>query len=73
MFIKVKVQASYKNEKIQKKSEDHFVISVKEPPERNLANNRVCQIIALNFKVNRSAVRIVNGHHSPSKILSVNI
>ena len=73
MFIKVKVQASAKTEKIQKKSEDHFVVSVKEPPERNLANNRVCQIIALNFKVNRSAVRIINGHHSPSKILSVNI
>jgi uncharacterized protein YggU (UPF0235/DUF167 family) len=73
MFIKVRIQPSSKIEKIQKKSDDHFILKVKEPPERNLANNRICEIIALNFNIKRSAVRIVSGHHSPSKILSVNI
>jgi len=71
MFIKVKVQAGARKEKIEKKSDDHFIISVKEPAERNLANNRICEIIALNFNVPRKAVRIINGHQSPSKILSV--
>ena len=73
MFIKVRVLTGTRKEKIDKKSDDHFMISVKEPAERNLANNRICEIIALNFSVPRSAVRIINGHQSPSKILSVNI
>jgi len=73
MFIKVRVVAGARKEKIDKKSDNHFMISVKEPAERNLANNRICEIIALNFNVPRSAVRIINGHQSPSKILSVNI
>jgi len=73
MFIKVRVIAGSRKEKLDKKSNDHFIISVKEPAERNLANNRICEIIALNFSVSRNAVRIINGHQSPSKILSVNI
>jgi len=73
MFIKVRVVAGARKEKIDKKSDNHFMISVKEPAERNLANNRICEIIALNFNVSRSAVRIINGHQSSSKILSVNI
>jgi uncharacterized protein YggU (UPF0235/DUF167 family) len=73
MFIKVKVTAGSRKEKIEKKSDDHFIVSVKEPAERNLANNRVCEIIAMNFNVNRKAVKIINGHQSSSKILSINI
>ena len=73
MFIKVNVQTSSRKEIVEKKSENHFIISVKEPPERNLANDRICEIISLLFKVSRKAVRIINGHHSSSKMLSINI
>jgi len=73
MYVKVKVTASAKKEKVEKKSEDHYLIWVKEKAERNMANNRVCQIMASLFKISRQAVRIINGHQSPSKILSVNI
>jgi uncharacterized protein YggU (UPF0235/DUF167 family) len=71
MYIKVKVEAGSKKENIVKKSENQYIIKVKEPAERNLANIRVCEIIASIYKVNNKSVRIISGHHSPSKILSV--
>ena len=97
MYIKIKVIVDAKKEKIIKKSEDHFDISVKEPAERNLANKRVIELVRDYFKVynpvrgkklslstrstpfesgpltgyNRE-VRIVSGHRSPSKIISIN-
>ncbi len=73
MYIKVKVIASSKKEKIEKKLNDRYVISVKEPAERNLANNRICEIFASIYEINRKSVRIISGHQSPNKIISVNI
>lgn len=73
MYIKVKVQAGSKKEKIEKKSDDKYIVSVKEPAERNLANNRICEIFADIYEINLKSVRIISGHLSPSKILSVNI
>ena len=46
-------------------------ISVKEPAQRNLANTRVREIVAARFKVPFSAVRILSGHRSPHKLLSI--
>jgi uncharacterized protein YggU (UPF0235/DUF167 family) len=71
MYIKVRVVANSKKEKIEQKSEDHFNICVKEKAQRNMANSRIIEIISQYFDVPLSAVRIINGHHSPSKILSV--
>lgn len=73
MYIKVNVTASSKKEKIEEKGKDRYLIAVKEPAERNLANKRVCEIIASIYAINPKAVRIISGHQSPSKILSVNI
>jgi uncharacterized protein YggU (UPF0235/DUF167 family) len=73
MYIKVKVQASAKKEEIIKKKLDTYIISVKEPAERNLANKRVCEIIASLFVISIKNVRIISGHQSPSKILSINL
>lgn len=73
MYIKVKVIAGSKKEKIEKKKENSFVISVKEPAERNLANTRIREIIAFIYEIKENSVRIISGHQSPSKILSINI
>lgn len=73
MYIKVKVTASSKKEKIEKSGDNRYLISVKEPAERNLANTRICEIIASIYGLNIKAVRIISGHQSPSKILSLNI
>ncbi|HAE36784.1 TPA: hypothetical protein DCX66_03545 [Candidatus Nomurabacteria bacterium] len=73
MYIKIKVQAGAKKEKIEKKKDNQYTISVKEPAERNLANARIREIIAYIYKVNIKSVRIISGHQSQSKILSINI
>jgi len=72
MYIKVKVIVDAKKEMITKKSKDHFDIFVMEPAERNMANKRVIELVRDYFKVYNGEVRIVSGHHSPSKIISIN-
>lgn len=70
-YIHVKVSASARKESFRQKSEDHFEISVKEKTEQNMANNSVLELVAEHFKVPKNKVRIINGHHSPSKLLIV--
>lgn len=70
-YIHIKVTAGAKKEKFTQKSKDHFTASVKEKAERNMANTRVIELVAEYFKVPTSKVRIVNGHHHPSKLLVV--
>ena len=69
MYIKVKVIAGSKKEKTIKNSPDRFEIWVKEPAERNLANTRVLEIVRVKFPGKN--VQIINGHHSPSKLLVI--
>jgi len=71
MYIKIKATTGAKTEKIVKKTKDHFAISVKEPAERNLANKRIVELLRDYFKVYNRDIRIVSGHHSPSKIISI--
>lgn len=72
MYIHAKVTTGVKKEIFKIKNDDHFEISVREKAERNLANTRVIELVALHFKIPESHIRIINGHHSPSKLLSIN-
>ena len=71
MYVKVRVKAGAKKEEVRLVSKTHFAISVREKPLQNLANKRVIELIARHFRVPAKAVRIVSGHRSPSKILSL--
>jgi uncharacterized protein YggU (UPF0235/DUF167 family) len=73
MYIKVRVTAGAKRELVEKLSEDHYDISVKEPALRNMANTRIREIIALEHGIPLGKVRIISGHHSGSKMLSVDV
>lgn len=73
MYIKIRVKTEAKLEKLIKKTKDHFEISVREKPEMNMANKRISEMVAKHFVVPVGKVRIVSGHHSPSKILSVEV
>jgi len=72
MYIKVKVEAGAKKEDIKKKNKDTYIISVRQKAERNMANKRVCEIMAGLFHIPIKNIRIISGHQSPSKILSIN-
>ena len=71
MYVRVRVTPSAKQEKIVKKKELEYEISVREKAKLNLANWRVRALIAREFKVSDDAVRIVNGHHSGVKLLRI--
>lgn len=70
MYIKVFVTPSAKKEKVGKKG-DALTISVKEPASANHANLRVREIIAEMQSVPFGKVRILTGHHSRVKMISV--
>lgn len=71
MYIRVRVAAGAKKESLEKVSEDSFLVSVKDPAEQNLANKRILELVAAHFSVNQKQIRIISGHHSSGKILSV--
>jgi uncharacterized protein YggU (UPF0235/DUF167 family) len=70
-YIHAKVFSSARQESFKQKSEDHFEIFVKEKAERNMANARVIELLAKHFKVSKLKIRIINGHHHPSKLMVV--
>lgn len=69
MLIKLRVTTGARAEKIVRKSDDHFVVSVKQEAERNMANERILTIFREMFP--NKSVRLVKGHHSPSKIVEI--
>jgi uncharacterized protein YggU (UPF0235/DUF167 family) len=71
MYIKVRAKPDAKKEEFRVVSETHFEISVREPAERNLANRRIVELVAAHFNLPTGKVRIISGHHGPSKICSV--
>ena len=71
MYIKVKVLANQKKEKVEKVGDDKFHISVKEKAEKNQANNRILEILSTELSVPKQKLQFVTGHHRPSKILFV--
>lgn len=70
-YIHCKVTAGARREAFKQKKADHFDVSVKEKAERNMANTRVIELVAMHFKVPVNKVRIVNGHMHSSKLLIV--
>ena len=71
MYIKVRVEANQKKEKVTKLEEDTFLISVKEKAEQNRANRRVRELVAKACNVELQRVQIVTGHKHPRKIFFV--
>ena len=71
MYVKVRVYAGMKNDSLTKLKENHFEIITKAPAQGNAANQRVRELIAIEYEVTSNAVRLVSGHHHPSKILEV--
>ena len=69
LYIKIRVKPNSKKEEVIKKGEDHYVISIKERAERNMANKRIIEILKGMFP--KTFVRIISGHQSPSKIVAV--
>lgn len=71
MYIKISALTSQKQESIQDLGNGRFLVSVKEKPEQNQANNKILYLMAEYLKIDSKKIRFVSGHHKPSKILSI--
>jgi uncharacterized protein len=71
MLIHIKIKTDSKEDKIVQKNETSFIVHVKEPAEDNRANRKMIEIVANKFGIIKSKVRIITGHHHPSKILEI--
>ncbi len=69
MYIKVKVRTKAKREMIEKIKDDHYDISLREEAKNNKANDRILEIFRKMYP--NVSIKIISGHHSPSKILSI--
>ena len=70
MYLKVFVTPGAKRERVGEKN-DALIIAVKEPAMGNRANVRVREIIAERQNVPLGKVRILTGHHSRVKMISI--
>jgi len=69
--IFVKAKPNSKEEKVEKIDETHYVVFVKEPPEKGRANKAIRNALAVYFKTGSSLVKIVSGYSSRSKIIEI--
>ena len=69
MYIHIRIKTKQKIESIIQLSDTKFEVCVKEEAKQNRANTRMLEMVKEYFKSN--TVKIVSGHHSPSKLLSV--
>lgn len=70
MYVKVFVTPDAKRESVEEKG-DALAISVREPATGNRANDRVRELVALRFGAPLGSVRILTGHRSRGKMLSI--
>lgn len=71
MYIKVIVTPGARKERVEEKEEGTLYMSVREKATGNHANTRVREIIAQRLGVPFTQVRILTGHHSRSKMISI--
>ncbi|GEM_PF-222063 len=71
MYVRVQVQPSAKKESLIQTDEKTYSISVKEPAARNQANDRVRSLLAWEFRIPITKIKLISGHRSPRKIFDI--
>ncbi len=71
MYIRVHVIPGARKEYVERKDEMTYYIAVKEPRERNMANIRVRELLAQSLGISTSAIKLLTGHRSPTKLFVV--
>lgn len=70
MKVIIKVKPNSSQEKIEK-TENGYLVYVKEPPVENKANQAVIKILADYFKIPKSQISILSGLKSKQKVIEV--
>jgi len=70
-LVKVSVVTGAKQDRITAGKQGRLMVHVRARTQRNQANMRVRELVASHLQVSEAHVRIISGHHTPSKILEV--
>ena len=70
IFVRVKPRA--REEKIERIDNEHFIIAVKEVPDKGLANKAVIKSLAKYLAVSKTQVSLVSGASSRRKVIEIN-
>ncbi|MBI2674308.1 MAG: DUF167 domain-containing protein [Candidatus Yanofskybacteria bacterium] len=71
MRISIKAKPSSHEEKVVKISDTEFIVSVKEPPVKGLANRAILHALSKHLGIAQVRVRIVSGYTSRQKVVEV--
>ncbi len=71
MKIFVKAKPNAKEERVEKIDDNHFIISVKEPPKQGKANAAIVRVLADYFKITYSRICLVSGFTCKEKLFEV--
>lgn len=71
MKIFVKAKPGAREEKIEKISDDHFIVFVKEPAKQGRANKAIIKKLAEYFGVSVSQIVLKSGFSSKNKIFEI--
>ena len=71
MYIHVRIKTKQKQDLVLKKDDSKYEVFVKEEAKQNKANQKMCSLLKDYFKI--KSVRIISGHHSPSKLISIDV
>lgn len=71
MIVRVRVKAGAARETQITISDNKMQIAVREPAEDNRANDRVRAMLAVHYRVSVRDVRLLRGHHHPSKTFEI--
>ncbi len=71
MLIHVKVKAGSNKDEVVKKNDASYIVHTKEEAKDNMANYAMLTLMSETLSVPVSVLRIITGHHSPSKIIEV--
>jgi uncharacterized protein (TIGR00251 family) len=71
MKIFVKTKPKSKKEYIKKIDQNHFIVAVKEIPEKGKANEAIVSAVADYFKKSTSSIKIISGKKSKLKTIEI--
>jgi uncharacterized protein (TIGR00251 family) len=71
LTLNVKVQPRSRKQEITRLGANEYRIRVTSPPSRGEANKAVCKLIAAHWNIPLSRVKIISGHKSRNKVVSI--
>ncbi len=72
-YLKIKVHASAKETRLDKKSSDAYELFVREPAENGRANRAALALLAAELGIPAGRLMIIKGAHSPAKIVAIRL